>query len=229
VQIASKTEVRGSQGRLTLFFRNKSPNHSVESLAVSFSDTDGFLRSQFGPLPSSLAPGEQVEQQVMVECMKPSDAKPSLSISYQESQGGGGGAAKRNNDLLLPLHMTLFNDPLPLGAEDFGKRWQMLGGPGQEAAGCVIKQTPLSADQAAQVFEKVLKFSRVPGAPPNCLWGAASLRTGATNPGSGDKITLGCLLKVENATGATVNVTCRTVHAAATAALASSVKHMFSD
>jgi AP-2 complex subunit alpha len=128
---------------------------------------------------------------------------------------------------VLPIHMTLFNDPLPLSAEDFEKRWQMLVAPGQESTICVIKGSPLSLDQAAQIFEKVLKFSRVEGGGSNCLQGAASFRTGATNP-SGEKITLGCLIKIE-VSGMTINITCRTVHAAATSALASSVKYMFSD
>ena len=66
------------------------------------------------------------------------------------------------------------------------------------------------------------------GTPPNKFWGAASLRTGATAPASSDKITLGCLIKVENA-GPTIDVTCRTVHPAATSALSSAVKHIFSD
>lgn len=224
VQIACKTEVRGSQGRLTLFFRNKCTVNSVESLSVNFSDTDGFLRSQFGPLPSSLAPGSQVEQQIMIECMKPSDIKPSLSISYKESNGG----SAKKNVFLLPLYMTLFNDPLPLSGEDFNKRWQMLSGPGQQAAVSVIRAAPLSQDQALQIFEKALRFSKIQDAPPNCLWGAASLRTGATASGSADKVTLGCLMKID-ISGSVISVTCRTVHAAATAALSSSVKHIFSD
>lgn len=74
---------------------------------------------------------------------------------------------------------------------------------------------------------QVLKFSPV-AAPAGCLWGAASLRTGATNTGTTDKITLGCLLKMEN-TGATINVTCRTVLGAATSALLSTVKQILSD
>lgn len=82
--------------------------------------------------------------------MKPSDIKPSLTVSYKEGTGG----AKKNN-FLLPVYMTLFNDPLSLSGEDFNKRWQMLNGPGQEASVCIIKQTPLTADQATQLFEKV--------------------------------------------------------------------------
>jgi hypothetical protein len=150
VQIACKTEVRGSQGRLTLYFRNKSTVNTIESLSVQCSDTDGFLRSQFGPLPASLAPGCQVEQQVMIECMKPSDVKPVLSIVYKESSG-----PLKTNDVLLPLHMTLFNDPLLLGNDDFNNRWQMLSGQGQEGSICIIRKTPLSQDQAVQIFEKV--------------------------------------------------------------------------
>jgi hypothetical protein len=222
LQIACKTEVRGSQGRLTLFYRNKSPVNKVDAMTANFSDTAGFLRSQAAPLPSSLEPGGQVEQQVMIECMKPSDLHSDLVLSYKES----GGPCHRNITV-LPIHMTLFNDPLPLSAEDFEKRWQMLVAPGQESTICVIKGSPLSLDQAAQIFEKVLKFSRVEGGGSNCLQGAASFRTGATNP-SGEKITLGCLIKIE-VSGMTINITCRTVHAAATSALASSVKYMFSD
>ena len=51
------------------------------------------------------------------------------------------------------------------------------------------------------------------------VFGAASLRTGAVGP-NGDKVTVGCLIKVAlDARSNVVTVTCRTVHAAATAAV----------
>lgn len=223
LQVACKVEVRGSQARLTLYYHNKCTVSAINDFTVTMSDTNGFLRAQFGQLPPSLSSGSQVEQQVMVECMKPSDVWPLLSISYRE----GNGSMKRN-DLKLPLHLTLFNDPLSLNMDDFNNRWNMLSSPGQEATACVIRKTSLSDEEVDEIFVKALRFSHVPGSAPNCLNGAASLRTGATNPGSGDKITLGCLVKIENS-GATINIACRTVHPAATSALCSSVKHLLAD
>jgi hypothetical protein len=224
LQIAAKVEVRGSQGRITLFYRNKNTVSSIESFSVNLTNVEGYLRSQLGPLSTTtIASGSQVEHQILVECMKPMDINPNLQISYKKSDG-----TVTKNDLILPLHLTVFNDPLSIDRENFEKRWQMLSGAGQESSATVIRRMSLSQEEANQLFEHVLKFARVQGTASNIIWGAASLRTGATAPNSSDKITMGCLIKIESS-GPTINIICRTVHPAATSALTSIVKHILSD
>ncbi len=72
-----------------------------------------------------------------------------------------------------------------------------------------------------------MKFHRVTGTPDSSefvMYGAASLRTGTVNP-SGEKITIGCLAKIEiNMQANALRVTIRTVHPGATSAILQTTK-----
>lgn len=56
------------------------------------------------------------------------------------------------------------------------------------------------------------------------ITGAASLRTGAVNQQNGEKITFGCLIKIEHTGPNTILVTTRTVSPASTAAILQTVR-----
>ena len=59
------------------------------------------------------------------------------------------------------------------------------------------------------------------------LYGASSLRTSALTP-TGEKITVGCLTKIEmNVQANALRVTFKTLHPAATAALMHTIKSLF--
>lgn len=66
----------------------------------------------------------------------------------------------------------------------------------------------------------------MPGESEFVLHGASSLRTGAVGP-TGDKISVGCLVKVEmNVQSNAIRVTTRTLHPAATAAIMATAKSL---
>lgn len=68
----------------------------------------------------------------------------------------------------------------------------------------------------------------LPDATDYVIYGAASLRTGAKSP-NGEKISVGCLVKIEmNIQSNALRVTLRTVHAAATTAVMDSIKSLLS-
>lgn len=127
LQISCTLEFRGSQGRITLLYRNTSPSDTLYSLALSLSpDVSGFLRSQVSPLKSHLIPMEITQQQIMLECIQPSDMKPTVVLSYRSTLWS------RKHTLSLPVTVLSFNSPLNLSLNDFHLRWEMLNHPGQE-------------------------------------------------------------------------------------------------
>lgn len=73
-----------------------------------------------------------------------------------------------------------------------------------------------------------MKFTKssVPDETEFIVYGAASLRTGATAP-NGDKISIGCLAKIEmNVQANALRVTIRTLHPSATSSIMQTVKSL---
>lgn len=153
LQIVSKVEIRGSQGRLTLFYRNVSNAAQVTNLSVTVNDEASLLRMDVGPLQATLVPLGQAEQRVMVECMTPTFPGPTLTIKYACSVSG-----QRNNTLTLPITAMTFNEPASLNTADFHNRWGMLTGPGQEAQEIITLKRPL-AHEALVHFVSSVDFS----------------------------------------------------------------------
>ena len=128
LQIASKIEVRGSQGRITFYYRSQSALQLSE-FEVSIKDTAGLIRCQLSALPSSTLPSAgQTEQQLLVECMQPASPGPQLILTYVDQMLG-----KRSASIDLPIMVTTFNEPLALSGANFTARWDQLVTPGQEA------------------------------------------------------------------------------------------------
>lgn len=150
LQIATKIEIRGSQGRLTLFYRNKSNTAQVNNLSITVNDTASLLRMDVSPLQSTLAPLSQTDQRIMVECMAAVAPGPTLTIAYNDSVSG-----QRNNTLPLPLVVASFNEPASLNSTDFSNRWNMLTSLGQEGHERFTPQRPLSHDALLQFLSSV--------------------------------------------------------------------------
>ena len=129
LQVAATVEVRGSQGRVSFFFRNQGPS-TISNLELNVDDSVGLTRFQLGPGLSTIPPltNPSVQQQLMLECMKPISGTPSVTISYVDSLVG-----QRSNVLPLPVMITSFNDPLVLVGADFIARWDSLTAPGLQA------------------------------------------------------------------------------------------------
>jgi hypothetical protein len=150
LQIVSKVEIRGSQGRLTLFYRNVSNASQLTNLSVTVNDTASLLRMDVGPLQATLAPLGQTEQRVMVECMTPTSPGPTLTIKYTCSASG-----QRNNTLALPVSVMTFNEPASLNTSDFHNRWNMLTAAGQEGQERITLKRPLSHEALVHFVSSV--------------------------------------------------------------------------
>ena len=221
LQVATKIEVKGSQARVTFFYRNKGPS-SMSNFSVTVADPAGLLRyelSTTSPQLDALAQGQQI---LMVECMKPATENPTFTIAYTDSLLG-----TRSNKLLLPVNTSTFNEPLSLNPGDFSARWDQLQGEGQHKQEVFKPPTRIVPAMVVEGMNKSLRFGLVNGMPDESefvRYGAASLRTGALGP-NGEKVSVGCLVKIEmNVQSNAVRVTARTLHPAATAAVFESAR-----
>jgi hypothetical protein len=228
LQIATKFEVKGSQGRLTLFIRNCGGS-KITGLSSTVVDSAGLIRFENGALSSSdLDSMGQSQQVIMMECMKPASPGPKLSISYKGPSG------TRDVTIALPVTVTSFNESLSLSAQDFAARWQMLVQPGQESMEVFSPSSPINVQQIHNALSSALKFGRIKGMPDESdyvIYGAATLRTGAQVPGGGptDKVSIGCLIKIEmNVQANALRVTARTIHPSATNAIMATAKSLLS-
>jgi hypothetical protein len=120
LQLSAKIDVRGSQARLMLLYRNQS-SANLSHLQVEIIDGAAFLRFEASPVQDAIAGLAQFQQQVMMELMKPAAGALTIKISYEDSALGS-----RSNTIQLPVVVTSFNEPLPLSGADFAARWNQL-------------------------------------------------------------------------------------------------------
>lgn len=138
LQITAKTEVRGSQCRVTLSYANTSPG-ALTGLQVVLEDEAGLLRSKLSALPDQLSGLGSTTQTIMAECMKPAAPGPQLKIQYTDTLQG-----LRTNTLPFPLVCSSFNEPLTtLSGPDFQSRWGALSQAGQEVQQVLRPSYPL--------------------------------------------------------------------------------------
>ena len=148
LQIASKVEVRGSQGRITLYYRSQGSD--LSEFEASIKDPAGLIRCQLSPLTSnSLAAGGQTEQTLLAECMQPASPGPLLSLTYNSVRG------KRTVSIALPLVVTTFNEPLVLSGTDFSNLWEQLVAPGQEVQEVLSLPRPIIPRDVLNVLSSV--------------------------------------------------------------------------
>jgi hypothetical protein len=122
----------------------------------------------------------------------------------------------------LPVTVTTFQEALSLSGGDFIATWEQLSAQGQEVQEVLSPSKPINPEDIQAILSSTLRFSPSSGLPDESefvLYGAASLRTGAVKP-SGEKVTVGCLAKIEmNVQANAMRVTVRTTHPAASTAL----------
>jgi len=72
---------------------------------------------------SSINPGSQVVQQVMIECMQPFLLPLALNLNWIGTKG-----QKFEYELTLPVCITHFVEKVAMPGPDFMARWQKLTG-----------------------------------------------------------------------------------------------------
>jgi AP-2 complex subunit alpha len=213
LQIAMKSEIRGSQGRFTFHFRNIG-TCTMSNFSISIIDSAGLSRHQINAANPTIPPNGQGQQILMMECMKPAFPGPDIKVSYDDSILGS-----KSNTIKLPINVTSFNESTNINANDFQVRWQEFATPGQAVEQILNPSAPINPTQILQAMTGALKFAHIRGFPDESefvLYGASSLRTGQQTQ-TGEKISIGCLVKVEmNVQANAMRITVRTLHPAAT-------------
>ena len=120
IQIGVKQEFRGSQGRLSLFYGNKSAS-PFTNVSASVKVVP-FLRVQAEELGREVGPKQQLKQQIMLECMQPFVSPAELSVAFTLN------GSPVSFDVKLPCVATSFLEPVKLTGDDFQKRWVALEG-----------------------------------------------------------------------------------------------------
>jgi hypothetical protein len=185
------------------------------------------LRQQMSSVAGTIMPGCQQEQQLMFECMKPVTPGPSINVEYDNSASG-----KRQHELRLPVLLTSFNEPLPLGGPDFLSRWRQLTGQGQEVQEVFKPSRVVQFQQMQSIVGTALKFAtvaeKIEGDMEFAINGASSLQTGALHQ-NGEKINVGSLIKIElHPPTNSVRVTVRTLYPGASQAVMQTAKSLLS-
>ncbi|KAF1325637.1 Ap-2 complex subunit alpha, partial [Globisporangium splendens] len=231
LQIGAKHEYRGSQGRIQFFFGNKT-NDAIGNFQVQIAvANDASFRMQCEDVPTSIGSKQQVKQQVMIECMAPFVAPPTVHVRF--SMRGGNYAYP----LSLPCPVTSFMEPVKLSAEDFMKCWSALEDHDREAQDVVTSAAKMDPAQTRKWCTEQLKFALaevrymrltldsnplidevalciVQGVDTSeaTLSLACTFRTDTSGP-NGDKVSVGCLVRIEtNAMTNAYRITVRAVH-----------------
>mmetsp|Transcript_14461 Transcript_14461/g.49746 ORF Transcript_14461/g.49746 Transcript_14461/m.49746 type:complete len:982 (-) Transcript_14461:286-3231(-) len=213
LQIGVKSQYRGAQGRLGIFFGNKHPA-PLTNIKCSVPPTPG-VQVQSSSVPSRLEPRQQHQVDVSVACQEPFVAPPSLNVSYTISDNG----RVVNLPLHLPVMLCKFLTPLPtLASNDFFSRWQTLAAPPQKVTEQVALAGSLATGGKAAVESAIsaLQLGVVPNLDPSPtnIVAASSLVLQGGQP-------VACMLRLEadSQTPSQVRVTVATPHPSATAAI----------
>ncbi|KAE9016188.1 AP-2 complex subunit alpha [Phytophthora rubi] len=206
LQVGAKHEYRGSQGRINLFFGNKTTD-TLNNFSVQL-ETGNFFRVQTEDMPPQLAGKQQAKQQIMIEAMAPFSEPPTMTVSFSRN---GTNYAYR---VALPCQATSFMDPVAVNEEAFLQRWNALEGQDREQQEVVPAASKLDLAQAREWLSTNLKFAMVDGLDSQAsgsLSGAATYRTGAVGP-NGGKLSVGCLVRLEASDGNAYRIRVRAVH-----------------
>jgi len=200
ISINLSQEYRGSQGRIILTVRNDYPPLNqgglvLEGATIGVDMGGSGLRNHISQISSNrLEPGQSAQVQLMLECMQPYDEAPIAILNFIID------GQRYELKVALPSVFTKFMEPVELAPQVFVQRWATLGTPGLECMTTfAAKAGPANADFAKPRLETLVNLAFATGVDDGdgtILSAASALKTGTTNAG-GDKISVGCLVRLE--------------------------------
>ena len=219
LQIMINQEYRGSQARVMFAYRNAGVLEMTDFTA-SIPAAGDALRTQLSPAPPSIGPMQQQQQQLMLECMQPFDHQPVLNVTFKVN----GQAHHFTVD--LPIAITKFLERVPMAPSDFGQRWAALVYEDTQALNLPV---PTTAAALQATLQAKLQLQIIPGADAGgqAVCAAGALRTGMTNA-KGDKISVGCLLRIDVSPMGQLKLTSRTASPAVSKRLGDLVLRLLS-
>ena len=126
-----QVEVRGSQVRVTLYYRSIT-DAAITGWSAALEDPSGFLRYELAPTATVIPPRSTLQQVLLAEAISAVHPGASLAIEYTTTVGGV--ISKRVASFELPLTVASFDEPLALAAQDLLVRWNALTVAGLEVA-----------------------------------------------------------------------------------------------
>ncbi|KAF1790518.1 Armadillo-type fold [Phytophthora cactorum] len=206
LQIGAKHEYRGSQGRINLFYGNKTTD-TLNGFSVQLG-TGNLFRVQSEELPSQLTGKQQAKQQIMIEAMAPFTEPPIMTVNFSRN------GTSYSYQVALPCQATSFMEPVAVNEDSFLQRWNALEGQDHEQQEVVPAASKLDMTQAREWLRTNLNFAMIDGLDSHAsrsLSGAGTFRTGAMGP-NGDKLSVGCLVRLEASDGNAYRIRVRAVH-----------------
>ena len=116
LQIGLKSEYRGSQGRLALYFGNKTSS-ALTNFSIGVRFVEGLLVISTTNV-TEVGPLSQLPYMFNVECIAPFASMPLIAVTFTGSS---------MPLLKLPLLLSKFSQGMPMGGPDFLSRWKNLG------------------------------------------------------------------------------------------------------
>ena len=181
-------EYRGSQARVNIALRNVGAA-DITGLQTSLGcSPPEALRSQLSKIPQMLGAGGSSQLQLMIECMQCYQEPPTLALDF--SVGG----RPFRYDLPLPCMCFKFIEQTAMGEPDFNNSWNKMNAPGLEQSVVFTCAKPITPTLVAETLA-ALNLTAVPGVSPASAAGV--LRTGTPTANPSVKISVGCLVRVE--------------------------------
>jgi len=159
LQIGIKSEFLGPQGKLVLFYGNKSPTSFMQFMP-SIEQTQG-VSVQASTVPQALQANTQVQQMLQLECTGPFGTPPSLKVSFTA------GMAQKTVRVLLPVAPTKFCAPLSMEGPQFFAKWNSMPGPLEAQKVCNLLEKPSNMNLFNELTAKGLKLAVLQGVDPS--------------------------------------------------------------
>ncbi|KAI9090819.1 adaptin N terminal region-domain-containing protein [Phlyctochytrium arcticum] len=211
IQIGLKTEYQQQQGRLAIFFGNKS-TATISNLQTDLQSGGAVKITLTQPIASTIPPATQYNQVYQVECLDAAGFPVTMNANFQI------GNAPVQLNIIMPIVLSKFVTPVELGGPDFFSRWKQIGGPPRE--GQAIGKYGNRSTEAIKNLIKALNIGVLEGIDPNPnnLVGAGIFN--ASNLGK-----IGCLMRLElNVEQQMFRVTLRTTNETVSEVLTQQIK-----
>ena len=188
LQVGLRSEYRAATGVIILYFSNKSSSIMTSFTTTIDNQSAAQIKLDNKSLPdSTIQPGAQSQQTVMLEGKAIFSIPPTIRISYLAG-------ALQGLTLQLPISIHKFMEPAELSSDDFFKRWRQIGGAPREAQRIfgLVSEDRKMTDEFTRTTSRAFHWGLLEGVDPNAknIVGASVLHMN-----NGGKF--GCLMRLE--------------------------------
>eukprot|EP00928_Gymnodinium_smaydae_P096151 TRINITY_DN8435_c0_g4_i1.p1 TRINITY_DN8435_c0_g4~~TRINITY_DN8435_c0_g4_i1.p1 ORF type:complete len:1022 (+),score=242.96 TRINITY_DN8435_c0_g4_i1:348-3413(+) len=193
-------------GRLTLLFVNAA-REPITNIRVRLPKVPYLHMQQFSEAPANLAPQQQAQHHIQVQCMQPFLQPARYLVEYIDSQRGPQQVA-----LMLPAVMSKFITPAEVQVQQFRSVFESFGNPEQEYM--MVGQAKVAPNQWPNYLTKGFNLYMLRESTPQATFAAGTLHTATPDPQQqGKTLTAPVLVRLEyDGNRQMVRLTCRSQH-----------------